>query len=138
VGVRGKVPEDVDGLVNTVVGVELGREWCVFHPSYGEDGCGGVDASVVHWDSFQEGDVGVFCVGDTKLVVEMGEKFEMLWSGGVGGGGDVTLVVTPVKIGLILLNFVHLPPHKPLENRVCHTPHFLQFFIPKILSDVNA
>ena len=30
---------------------------------------------------------------------------------------------------------MHLPPLKTLENRVCHTPHFLQFFYPRILSD---
>ena len=30
---------------------------------------------------------------------------------------------------------MHLPPRKPLENRVCHAPHFLQFFYPRILSD---
>jgi hypothetical protein len=30
---------------------------------------------------------------------------------------------------------VHLPPRKALEKRVCHAPHFLQFFNPRILSD---
>ncbi len=60
------------------------------HPPYGESGCGGGDAGVVRWDSFQEGDVCVFCVGSTELVVAMGERCEMVWSGGVDGGGDVT------------------------------------------------
>jgi hypothetical protein len=32
---------------------------------------------------------------------------------------------------------VHLPPRKALEKRVCHAPHFLQFFNPRILSDGN-
>ncbi len=53
VGVSGIIPEGVDGFVETDVGVELSREWCVFHPSYGEDGCGGGDPSVVRWNSFQ-------------------------------------------------------------------------------------
>jgi hypothetical protein len=30
---------------------------------------------------------------------------------------------------------VHLPPRKPLENRVCHVHHFLQFFYSRILSE---
>ena len=30
---------------------------------------------------------------------------------------------------------MHLPPRKPLANKVCHAPHFLQFFNPRILSD---
>ncbi len=30
---------------------------------------------------------------------------------------------------------MHPPPRKPLENRVCHAPHFIQFFYPRILSD---
>ena len=90
VGVSGKVPEDVNGFVETAVGMELSREWCVFHPSYGESGCGGGDASVVRWDSFQEGDVCVFCVGSPELVVAMGEGFEMVCSGRVEGGGDAT------------------------------------------------
>ena len=53
VGVSGKIPEGVDGFVETAVGVELSREWCVFHPSYEEGGCGGGDDSVVRWNSFQ-------------------------------------------------------------------------------------
>jgi hypothetical protein len=30
---------------------------------------------------------------------------------------------------------VHLPRREALEKRVCHAPHFLQFFNPRILSD---
>ena len=38
-------------------------------------------------------------------------------------------------VSLTSANFVHLPPRKALEKRVCHTPHFLQYFNPRILSD---
>ena len=64
VGFSGKIPEDVDGIVEAAVGMKLSREWCVFHSSYGEGGCGGGNASVVHWDTFQKGKIGVFCVCD--------------------------------------------------------------------------
>ena len=59
-------------------------------PPYGEGGCGGGDASVVCWDTFQEGDVCVFCVDDAELVVKVRESREVLHSGGVVGSGDVT------------------------------------------------
>jgi hypothetical protein len=90
VGFSGKVPEDVDGFVEAAVGMKLSREWCVFHSSYGESGCGGGDASVVRWDPFQKGKVGVFCICGTELVVEVGEISEVLCSGGVYGGGALT------------------------------------------------
>jgi hypothetical protein len=60
------------------------------YPSYGEDGGGGCDANVICWNTFQEGDVRVFCVDDTELVVKVCESREVLYSGGVVGRGDVT------------------------------------------------
>ncbi len=33
---------------------------------------------------------------------------------------------------------MHLPPRKALEKRVCHAPHFPQFFYPKFLFDGKA
>jgi hypothetical protein len=44
--------------------------------------------------------------------------------------------ITRLRFVWFSLNFVHLPPHKTLEIRVCHILHFLQPFYPKILSYV--
>ncbi len=43
--------------------------------------------------------------------------------------------ITRLRFVWFTSNFVHLPPRKPLENRVCHASNFLQFFYPKILCD---
>ena len=48
---------------------------------------------------------------------------------------EVTGSITRLRFVWFSSNFVHLPPRQPLENRVCHAPHFLQFFYPRILSD---
>ncbi len=43
--------------------------------------------------------------------------------------------ITRLRFVWFTWNFVHLPPHNPLENRVCHASNVLQIFFPKILSD---
>ncbi len=40
--------------------------------------------------------------------------------------------ITRLRFVWFTSNFVHLPPHKPLENRICHTSNFLQKNYPKI------
>ncbi len=37
--------------------------------------------------------------------------------------------ITRLRFVWFSSNFVHRPPRKALEERVCHAPHFLQFFI---------
>ncbi len=43
--------------------------------------------------------------------------------------------ITRLRFVRFTSNFVHLPPRKPLKNRVCHAFNFLEIFNPKILSD---
>jgi hypothetical protein len=50
---------------------------------------------------------------------------------------EVVGSITRVSFVSFTSNYVHLPPRKPLENRVCPVSNFLQKNYPKILSDGN-